>query len=82
MQLQTAAVLLLLCWQLWAATVFMLAWLQQSLLACMRSQEPWEAVRGEMIDEKGLPPPVADRIGEFVVHRSVLHLSRAFVSEL
>eukprot|EP00887_Chlorella_sp_A99_P006734 scaffold3.g6734.t1 len=32
-------------------------------------KEPWEAVRAEMTDEKGLPPAVADRIGEFVVLR-------------
>lgn len=32
-------------------------------------KEPWEAVRAEMVDEKGLPPAVADRIGEFVVLR-------------
>jgi len=30
-------------------------------------KEPWEEVRREMVDEKGLPGEVADRIGEFVV---------------
>lgn len=34
-------------------------------------KEPWEAVRSEMVDEKGLPGPVADKIGEFVVLRWV-----------
>jgi hypothetical protein len=33
------------------------------------TQEPWEAVRSEMVDDKGLPPAVADKIGEFVVLR-------------
>ena len=28
--------------------------------------EPWEAVRREMVEEKGLAPEVADRIGTFV----------------
>uniref|UniRef100_A0A7S3QSI3 Histidine--tRNA ligase, cytoplasmic n=1 Tax=Dunaliella tertiolecta TaxID=3047 RepID=A0A7S3QSI3_DUNTE len=32
-------------------------------------KEPWEAVRSEMIEEKGLPAAVADRIGDFVVLR-------------
>ncbi|KAL4421027.1 hypothetical protein ABPG77_007502 [Micractinium sp. CCAP 211/92] len=32
-------------------------------------KEPWEAVREEMVEEKGLPGHVADRIGEFVVLR-------------
>jgi histidyl-tRNA synthetase len=32
-------------------------------------KEPWEAVRAEMTEEKGLPGDVADRIGEFVVLR-------------
>ncbi|PRW59901.1 histidyl-tRNA synthetase isoform B [Chlorella sorokiniana] len=32
-------------------------------------KEPWEAVRAEMVEEKGLPGHVADRIGEFVVLR-------------
>jgi histidyl-tRNA synthetase len=32
-------------------------------------KEPWEDVRAEMTEEKGLPGPVADRIGEFVVLR-------------
>jgi histidyl-tRNA synthetase len=30
-------------------------------------KEPWEAVRAEMVDEKGLPGHVADTIGQFVV---------------
>lgn len=34
-------------------------------------QEPWEAVRSEMVDDKGLPGHVADKIGEFVVR--ILH---------
>eukprot|EP00983_Pelagomonas_calceolata_P030569 959242-Pelagomonas_calceolata.AAC.6 len=34
-------------------------------ILCVR--EPWEAVRSEMIEEKGLPAAVADRIGDFVV---------------
>ncbi|EFN53142.1 hypothetical protein CHLNCDRAFT_36479 [Chlorella variabilis] len=32
-------------------------------------KEPWEVVRAEMVEEKGLPGHVADRIGEFVVLR-------------
>jgi histidyl-tRNA synthetase len=32
-------------------------------------KEPWEVVRAEMTEEKGLPGDVADRIGEFVVLR-------------
>ena len=32
-------------------------------------KEPWEAVRCEMVEEKGLPGPVADKIGEMVVLR-------------
>lgn len=32
-------------------------------------KEPWEVVRQEMVEEKGLPGHVADRIGEFVVLR-------------
>jgi histidyl-tRNA synthetase len=32
-------------------------------------KEPWEAVRAEMTEEKGLPMAVADKIGEFVQHR-------------
>lgn len=30
------------------------------------SQTPWEDVRKEMVDEKGLAPEAADRIGEYV----------------
>ena len=29
-------------------------------------QSPWEEVRAEMVNEKGLDPAAADRIGEFV----------------
>jgi histidyl-tRNA synthetase len=29
-------------------------------------KEPWETVRAEMVDDKGLPPAVADRIGTMV----------------
>ncbi|GJP47170.1 hypothetical protein CLOM_g6397 [Closterium sp. NIES-68] len=36
-------------------------------------KEPWEAVRTEMIEEKGLLPEVADRIGEFVVRKGEPH---------
>jgi hypothetical protein len=32
-------------------------------------KEPWEAVRAEMVEEKGLLPSVADRIGEFVLFK-------------
>ena len=32
-------------------------------------KEPWEVVRCEMVEEKGLPGPVADKIGEMVVLR-------------
>lgn len=32
-------------------------------------KEPWDAVKKEMVEEKGLPENVADRIGEFVVLR-------------
>ncbi|GAX86539.1 hypothetical protein CEUSTIGMA_g13946.t1, partial [Chlamydomonas eustigma] len=32
-------------------------------------KEPWEAVRNEMVAEKGLPGHVADKIGEMVVLR-------------
>eukprot|EP00201_Polytomella_parva_P012368 CAMPEP_0175070832 /NCGR_PEP_ID=MMETSP0052_2-20121109/18922_1 /TAXON_ID=51329 ORGANISM="Polytomella parva, Strain SAG 63-3" /NCGR_SAMPLE_ID=MMETSP0052_2 /ASSEMBLY_ACC=CAM_ASM_000194 /LENGTH=948 /DNA_ID=CAMNT_0016337967 /DNA_START=49 /DNA_END=2896 /DNA_ORIENTATION=+ len=32
-------------------------------------KEPWEAVRAEMVEEKGLAPEAADKIGEFVVLR-------------
>ena len=32
-------------------------------------KEPWEAVKKEMVEEKGLPENVADKIGEFVVLR-------------
>jgi hypothetical protein len=32
-------------------------------------KEPWEAVRCEMVEEKGLPADVADTIGQFVVLR-------------
>ncbi len=34
-------------------------------------KEPWSEVRREMVEDKGLPPAVADRIGEFVVLRCV-----------
>jgi histidyl-tRNA synthetase len=30
-------------------------------------KEPWEVVRAEMVEEKGLPGDVADTIGQFVV---------------
>ena len=30
-------------------------------------KEPWEAVKREMVEEKGLPEHVADKIGDFVV---------------
>ncbi|CAI5465752.1 unnamed protein product [Closterium sp. Yama58-4] len=36
-------------------------------------KEPWDAVRTEMIEEKGLQPEVADRIGEFVKHKGEPH---------
>jgi len=29
-------------------------------------QSPWEEVRREMMEEKGLPGEVADRIGDYV----------------
>lgn len=32
-------------------------------------KEPWEVVRAEMVDDKGLPGEVADTIGQFVVLR-------------
>jgi hypothetical protein len=32
-------------------------------------KEPWEVVRAEMVEEKGLPRDVADTIGKFVVLR-------------
>lgn len=32
-------------------------------------KEPWEVVKKEMVEEKGLPESVADKIGEFVVLR-------------
>uniref|UniRef100_A0A383VD50 Histidine--tRNA ligase, cytoplasmic n=1 Tax=Tetradesmus obliquus TaxID=3088 RepID=A0A383VD50_TETOB len=32
-------------------------------------KEPWEVVRAEMVEEKGLPGDVADAIGQFVVLR-------------
>ncbi len=32
-------------------------------------KEPWEAVRCEMVEDKGLPGHVADKIGEMVVLR-------------
>jgi histidyl-tRNA synthetase len=32
-------------------------------------KEPWEVVRAEMVEEKGLPGDVADTIGQFVVLR-------------
>lgn len=32
-------------------------------------KEPWEAVRQEMVEDKGLPGEVADKIGTFVVLR-------------
>lgn len=32
-------------------------------------KEPWEAVRQELTEEKGIPGEVADRIWEFVQHR-------------
>ena len=32
-------------------------------------KEPWEVVKAEMTEEKGLPEDVADKIGEFVVLR-------------
>jgi hypothetical protein len=32
-------------------------------------KEPWEEVRREMTEDKGLPGPVADMIGQFVVLR-------------
>jgi histidyl-tRNA synthetase len=32
-------------------------------------KEPWAEVRREMIDEKGLDPAAADKIGELVVHK-------------
>ncbi len=34
-------------------------------------QTPWDAVRSEMVGEKGLAPEVADRIGKYVVHNGV-----------
>lgn len=34
-------------------------------------KEPWADVRAEMVEEKGLPPAVADRIGELVQLRGV-----------
>ncbi len=30
-------------------------------------KEPWDVVRAEMVEEKGLPGDVADTIGQFVV---------------
>lgn len=32
-------------------------------------KEPWSTVRAEMVEEKGLDPVAADRIGEMVVLR-------------
>lgn len=36
-------------------------------------KEPWAEVRREMVQDKGLPAAVADRIGEFVVLRGAPH---------
>jgi hypothetical protein len=41
------------------------------LLSCSAidklDKEPWDVVRAEMVEEKGLPGDVADTIGQFVV---------------
>jgi histidyl-tRNA synthetase len=42
-------------------------------------KEPWAAVRAEMVDDKGLPPAAADRIGELVQLRGA---PRALLAEL
>ncbi len=42
---------------------------QRLVLNCVQlltSQAPWDEVRSEMINEKGLSPDVADKIGEYV----------------
>lgn len=38
------------------------------------AQAPWIEVRKEMVDEKGLDPAVADKIGEYVKLKGVLCL--------
>ncbi|KAI1457315.1 histidyl-tRNA synthetase [Annulohypoxylon moriforme] len=35
-------------------------------------KEPWEAVKKEMVEQKGLPEEVADKIGKFVLNRGTL----------
>jgi hypothetical protein len=40
-------------------------------------KEPWEVVRAEMVEEKGLAPEVADKIGEFVVFKWVAGMAAA-----
>jgi histidyl-tRNA synthetase len=45
-------------------------------------KEPWEAVRCEMISEKGLSEHVADRIGTFVQLRSPAGQPRALLAQL
>jgi hypothetical protein len=36
-------------------------------------KSPWEEVRAEMVDEKGLPPDVADAIQKYVALRGAPH---------
>jgi histidyl-tRNA synthetase len=39
---------------------------------CLLEQLPWEEVKKEMTDEKGLQPDVADKIGEYVKLKGAL----------
>eukprot|EP00123_Amoebidium_parasiticum_P012522 comp21414_c0_seq1/m.29508 comp21414_c0_seq1/g.29508 ORF comp21414_c0_seq1/g.29508 comp21414_c0_seq1/m.29508 type:complete len:523 (-) comp21414_c0_seq1:391-1959(-) len=45
-------------------------------------KEPWDKVRHEMVDQKGLDPPAADRIGEFVGKKAEGEGNIALVAEL
>lgn len=42
-------------------------------------QTPWEEVRKEMIDEKGLAPEKADQIAEYVLRKGMFSISFIFI---
>jgi histidyl-tRNA synthetase len=44
------------------------------ILVSYSPQLPWPNVRKEMIDEKGLDPTTADKIGSYVKHKGIVKI--------
>ena len=49
--------------------IIRISYTKESVLTTLGIKLPWEDVKKEMTEEKGLSPAVADSIGEYVKHK-------------